>query len=329
MKTAHHATQYVSRRAFLASTLALPLLAAGCRPKASRTARLERLGASTACLAGFSLLEAIRTIERLGFGTIEMIAYTGQSHSMGEIPGFDYYEASESEREEVYEATRAFEHVSAHMPFTGVHLLSSDAESRRTSLDRIKRAMDGLAFLEGRVAVVHAGWPEEGSSFRDVWKPMLETFRTLGDYGAERGLEIGLETMQPDSVKDYTELIFEVDHPAIGATIDTGHIRGSTDIGLPPEQRDSEEGRTRFNDVLEATVETLGDKVLHVHLTDVRSRDWRDHQTVGSGIVDFSRLFAALRRTDYDGLLVFELEEPDQVAALRASKAHVEGIMKR
>lgn len=104
----------------------------------------------------------------------------------------------------VYEAMRVFEHISAHMPFTEVHLLSSDAEVRRAGIDQIRRAMDSLAFLEGSVAVVHAGWPEEGKTFRDVWPLMLETFRSLGDYAGERGLKIGLETMQPDSVEKST-----------------------------------------------------------------------------------------------------------------------------
>lgn len=315
----------VNRREFLAAAFAFSAFGAACRQEA----RLDRLGASTACVAGVSLLEAIRTIEQLGFGTIEMITYTGASHSMGEIPGFDYYESSESQREQVFEATRSFRHISAHMPFTGLQLLSSDAGVRQTGVNQVRRAIDGLAFLEGSLAVVHAGWPEEGMSFRDIWPLMLDTFRSLGDYAGERGLKIGLETMQPDSVRDYTDLVFDVDHPAVGATIDTGHIRGATDIDLPSEQRHTAEGTERFNDVLNTAAEMLGDKVLHVHLSDVRESDWRDHKTVGSGIIDFARFFDTLHRIDYTGLLVFELEEPDQIAALAASKDHVAGITER
>lgn len=187
--------------------------------------------------------------------------------------------------------------------------------------------MDGLAFLDGSLAVVHAGWPEEGRSFRDVWQLMLDTFRSLGDYAGERGLKIGLETMQPNSVEEYTGLIFDVDHPAVGATVDTGHIRGASDIALPPNRRFTSEGTEQFNSVLNRTVEILGDKMVHAHLTDVRGSDWRDHQTLGSGIIDFARFSETLRRINYSGLLVFELEERDQTAALRASKEHVEDVM--
>lgn len=281
------------------------------------------MGASTACLAGFSLVDALRELRRLGFATVEIIAYTGARHSVGDIPGFDLCQATPSERERVYEATRDFRHISAHMPFQDIHLLSSDAEVRRAGVERIRRAMDGLAFLKGELAVVHPGWPERGRTFREVWRQMLDTFRSLGDYAGERGLRVGLETMQPDSARDYTELIFEIDHPMVGATIDTGHIRGSTDIGLPPERRDSDQARERFNDVLDALFTTLGDKVYHVHLSDVQRTDWRDHRSIGSGIIDFSRVFRTLERMDYGGLLVLELEEPDQVEALRSSRAVV------
>jgi sugar phosphate isomerase/epimerase len=118
-----------------------------------------------------------------------------------------------------------------------------------------------------------------------------------------------------------------VNHPRVGAVVDTGHIRGSTDIDIPPERRNSEEARTRFNDVLDTLVTVLGEKVFHVHLSDVRRADWLDHRAIGTGIVDFPRLFDTLRRIDYGELLVLELEEVDQLNALKAGKAYVERLM--
>lgn len=320
----------LSRREFVAGALALPTLACAVRrQRGSSTWDASRLGASTACLAGFSLLDAIRQIEQMGFGTIEMIAYTGARHSIGAIPGFAYDESTPEQREDVFRATRAFRHISAHLPFDGVRLFSSSATDRHAGLERVQTAMDGLAFLRGELAVMHVGWPDEGKRFRDIWQPMIDTLRALGEYAADRNLRLGIETMQPDSGRDYMELVFAVDHPRVGAVIDTGHIRGSTDIGLPPEQRDSEEARARFNDVLNTIVTTLGDKVFHFHLSDVRRTDWLDHRTIGSGIVDFSRLFATMRVIDYDRLLVFELEMPDQIEALSASKSYVEVLLDR
>lgn len=317
----------LSRREFLAGALALPAAACVARQRARSAADVSRLGASTACLAGLSLLDAIRQIEQLGLGTIEVIAYAGARHSIGAIPGFAYEQSTPAERERVFRATRGFQHISAHLPFDGVRLFSSSVAEREAGLRRLQTAMDGLAYLRGELAVLHVGWPGQGQSFRDIWLPMVNTLRVLGDYAGDRNLRLGIETMQPDSVRDYTELVFAVDHPRVGAVIDTGHIRGSTDIGLPPERRDSDEARVRFNDVLNALVDALRDKVFHFHLSDVRRTDWLDHRTIGSGVVDFPRLFRTIRGIGYRGLFVFELEMPDQVQALRASMAHVEPLL--
>jgi sugar phosphate isomerase/epimerase len=316
----------MNRREFLTSTVVVPALACAAPARAPSLGNpaLTRLGASTACLAGLSLLDAIAQLQRLGFGTIEMISYTGASHSIGEIPGFAFADSLPGERERVFEATRSFSHISTHLPFHDVFLFSSTPEDREVGLRRLRDALDGLAYLQGELAVLHIGSPGKGRSYRDIWQPMIEMLRMLGDYAAERHLRIGIETMQPDAVHDYVELIGETDHPAVGATIDTGHIRGSADIGLPRERRNTAEARARFNDVLNTLVATLQEKVVHVHLSDVEPIDWVDHKTVGSGIIDFDRLFETIRRIDYRHLFVFELEEPDQLEALHRSTAHVQ-----
>lgn len=318
-----------SRRRFLTSAWTLPLFAYAARaPRITAPRRpIERLGASTACLAGVPLLEAIQQIQRLGFGTIELIAYTGARHSVGEIPGFSYHDAPAFERARVLAATRPFAHITAHLPFQDLHLFSSAADERQMAVARIQQGLDGLAYLKGELGVMHVGWPGKGKRFRDIWQPMVDTLRALGDYAGERGLDLGIETMQPDSAREYAELVAAVNHPRVGAAIDTGHIRGSTEIGLPPDRRDTPEARERFNDVLNRLVKDLGRKVLHFHLSDVRREDWADHHTIGSGIVDFRRLFTTLREMQYNRLFVFELEEPDAVDALERSKAHVEPLL--
>lgn len=319
----------MNRREFLAGAFAIPALSCAVRQQHAvvPSRSTERLGASTACLAGLTLLKAIEQIEHLGFGTIEIIGYTGARHSIGEIPGFSFHETSPRDRELVFTATRSFHHVSAHLPFQDMRLFSSNRAEHEAGLRRLHATMDGLGYLRGELAVMHLGWPEQGKRFRDIWQPMVAALRQLGDYAADRGLALGIETMQPDSVRDYSELIFAVNHPLVGAVIDTGHIRGSTDIGIPVERRDSEEARMRFNDVLNTLVTVLGEKVFHFHLSDVRSSDWVDHRTIGTGIVDFTRLFHSLRRIQYEKLLVLELEVADQVNALKASKVYVEHLM--
>ena len=174
---------------------------------------------------------------------------------------------------------------------------------------------------------MHVGWPAKGSRFRDIWQPMIDVLRSLGDYSAQRSIRLGIETMQPDSVRDFTDLIAETDHANVGAVMDTGHIRGSVDVGIPAERRDTEDARARFNHVLNTLVGAHGKKVFHVHLSDVRRSDWADHREIGSGIIDWPRLFTTLRRSGFGGLYVFELEEPDTTGALQRSRLHVEKMV--
>src|SRR5688500_20176260 len=141
----------MDRRRFLASAVAAPALAlafpSGRRSLgASQTVPL--LGASTACFAGMALHEAIAHLERIGFGTIELITYTGARHSVGDIPGFSFANSSPRERESVFDATRAFSHISGHLPFQGFSLFSTDSAEREAGLQQIRSALDGLAYLQ-------------------------------------------------------------------------------------------------------------------------------------------------------------------------------------
>lgn len=330
-----HAYDFASRRNFLKKaglgTLGLAFGMAGWNPGNAATApsaAFPKLGASTACLAGFSLLEAFGQLQRQGFSTVEVIAYPDARHSVGPIPGFALHRATAKERQAVWEATRPFTHISAHLPFHDLHPFSTDADVRDFSIGQLRKGIDTLAFLKGELAVIHPGWPGPGQTYKDIWPQMRDTFRRLGDYAGSKGIRIGLETMQPASVQEFSQLIFDINHPQVGATIDTGHIRGSSDIGLANEQKYTSEGSTRFNQVLFQLIETLGEKVYHYHLTDVRQSNWRDHHTLGTGIIDFPRLFQKLNHQQYKGLLVFELEEPAQLEALQASKQYSEKFLK-
>ena len=91
----------------------------------------------------------------------------------------------------------------------------------------------------------------------------------------------------------------------------------------------SDEARARFNEVLNSLVAGLGDKVSHFHISDVRASDWADHRRIGSGVIDFPRLFGTIRRISYRGVFVFELEEPEVLPAVEQSKTYVERLLGR
>jgi len=154
---------------------------------------------------------------------------------------------------------------------------------------------------------------------------MLETFRELGDYAATQRIRIGVETGFPNTIKDYVRLIQEIDHEYVGATLDVGHLVAYFDrktLIINPN--------VIYNDILLKMVKLLGEssKLFHIHLHDVRREDLRDHRALGHGIIDFPKFFKALADVNYDGLLIFEFEEPDKIGTLIKAKQFVESIIK-
>ena len=69
------------------------------------------------------------------------------------------------------------------------------------------------------------------------------------------------------------------------------------DIGIEDSERATEKGARRYNDVLMEKVEGLGSKLFHFHVDDVRPSDWREHRTLGTGLVDWTRLLRFLTQT--------------------------------
>ncbi|MEW6356663.1 MAG: sugar phosphate isomerase/epimerase family protein [Planctomycetota bacterium] len=281
---------------------------------------------NTASLPNFSLDDAIRRVKDLGFHAIELLAFDGARHSQGRLAGFWFNRMTEAEKERLFEAIQSFDRVAVHLPFFDLPLFSYDPEMRAFCRQQLKVGIDGCAFLQAKVAVVHAASPPSVGC-REFWGLMLDTFRELADYAGERDVPLGVETGYPNTIKDFTDLIFDVDRPNFGATIDVGHFRGYQDHGVKPEDYGTPSAAERYNNCLIETIAVLKNRNFHFHLHDVRAEDWRDHRAAGRGIVDYPRLFDTLRAIGYDALLSFELEEPDVIPALKQSKTFVEGLI--
>jgi len=281
-----------------------------------------KLGFSTACLAEHSLPEAARIGHELGFRTIELLAFDGYTHSQGELAGFYFDRMSAAQRDELKRVVEPFEHVSTHAPFIDIPLLAPNPGIREEALRQIEVAIEATAFLGGSTTTAHA-CAKSGRSLEDAWDEMVRTFRALGDRAGEAGISLTIETGYPVGVEVFARLIHEIDHPAVGANVDVGHLVGY----LPPEVRGTEEGAALYRAALMDQLHALGDRVYHFHLHDVRQSDFRDHRAAGRGFLDFGEIMRWCDDQSYGGLWVFELEEPDKVPALRGSKGVLETAM--
>lgn len=281
-----------------------------------------QLGFSTASLAHHSLEEACRVGHELGFAAVEFLGFDGYRHSQGDLSGFYFELLDEEGRARLCELAAGFDHVTTHAPFFELPILSPNPALRRAAVGQLEIAVEAIAALGGALTVTHAA-PRAGWSLEESWGDLLALYRHLGDLAGERGVKVTIETTWPPTVEDFACLVWEIDHPAVGANVDVGHLTPQ----VPVELRRSPEAADFYNDLLERHLRSLGEKLYHFHLHDVRAGDLRDHRACGRGIIDYQRLVRVAGELDYAGVLVFELEEPDLVEALRESKGTLEAAM--
>lgn len=128
----------------------------------------------------------------------------------------------------------------------------------------------------------------------DEWRRIVNVLRYLGDYAADRGTRIALEThgglTRNGSLA--AKLLAAVDHPAVGVNYDTGNIYYYNDDLDPAED-----------------VRQVADKVFQVHLKDTAGGkgEWM-FCALGAGRVEFPAVLGTLKRAGFTGPYSLELE---------------------
>lgn len=288
--------------------------------------RIEQVGANTSCLTGLSLEESVNAIRQLGFHGLTLLGFSGTRHRYGELAGFWFRQLANSQRIELKRLVSGFDRLAIHAPFADLPLFSYDHRVAQLALERVKESIDAAQYLRGSVVIVHAN-PRANFPVTDYWKDMISTFRLLGDYALERGVRIGIETGFPNKVNQFVDLLEAVGHRAVGATIDTGHMARYVDTDL----WGTPAGVNQLNEQLMDVTRQLGIQILHCHINDLDPSDWRDHRTLGQGVIDFQPFLAELHSVGYDGMLELELEEEikDQLTTLEESKEELETMIFR
>lgn len=183
--------------------------------------------------------------------------------------------------------------LSVHMPFADMNIASFNDEIRRTVMARLHRSLEFASRLEADAWVCHPG-AKTGLSYcypgEDV-KRNLASIRELFKKGQDLGVEVMVENMPGRSgflmkaVDEFFEFFETTPDLAIKLVLDLGHANM---VGELP----------RFLDA-------FGRKIGHVHAHDNRG-DSDSHNRIGDGTVDWSKVSQALRRMDYQGLVIVE-----------------------
>ena len=166
---------------------------------------------------------------------------------------------------------------------------------RRFTLDRCKAFIDQQADLDGRNVLLVAGeyyCDLQVFSADAIFGLVAENVRELGEYGAQRGIEVVIE-LEPfenaiaGSVHELARLLRSVDHPAVKANADISHLQLSG---------------ASFEDVA-----LLSGMIGHVHVSDCDGKVHGDLPP-GRGVTPIREYLQAIVDAGFAGTVSVELE---------------------
>ena len=323
-----------SRRDFLATILSSAVLA-GCGSSETPEAVPESaapsfafpphvIGANTA-ISGYGMLQALDELRDIGFRTVEMQSFLGTLEATpGEFPGFPFDRLSDEDKERTRAAFAPFDHVTVHLPYPESAPYIDPADEAGARL--IETCLDGAAYLGAKLAVLHP--QPSGADLEAHWDTAVERIRGWGTYAADRGVRLACETSAPNSIAKLVRFHEEIHHDNVGVTLDVGHQARFEELAHIPKQDYATPDAVRaYNDLNIRIVETLGDKIIHLHTHDIEPETWAEHKPLIHGFIDYPRLIAALRKIEYGGVLTFEIGgDPEKMPDyLREGKRKMEG----
>jgi D-psicose/D-tagatose/L-ribulose 3-epimerase len=224
-----------------------------------------------------------------------------------EIPMFDPARIDAASLRRAFAANNLECTVCAILP-AGINPISPDAAVRKQSLAHLTRCVEtcaelGAPLMAGPVYAPIAYLPGHRRQ-QDEWTWAVECFQSLGEVLDANDVTLALEPVNRsesfflNTAAEANALCAEIDHPRVGAIIDTFHAN--------IEEKN-----------LAESLRPLAKRLKHIHASE------NDRGLLGSGHVDFPAIVKVLKEIEYDGYLMIEgfgysAEEPDALGALYA-----------
>ncbi len=264
----------------------------------------ERICLGLPSLAGYGLPDALAKAQELGFQSVMALpSGPNAQHSMGPFPTLGYDDPVMRER--LPELLAPFARVSIHQAW--------NAEWRDW--------IDCAALVGAGVVTVHAGLCQGDP---EAWlESRARHWRQVGDYALERGIRLGVEN-EGGPRDTYLRLLDRIGHPAVGATVDLGHCAYFAEVMA---ETDLDRRAVRLNETIRSVLQALGERVVALHVHNVRVADWRDHRSVVDGAIDFPATFRGLAGIGFSGPIDIELEEPEKERACTATGLFLDGLL--
>jgi sugar phosphate isomerase/epimerase len=260
----------------------------------------KRIAITDAAFLNHDLPQAVAKLHHLGFQSIA-IHYGGLQR--GNFPTLGFDRADADQRQQAIKLMKSMKHISIH---------------ENSGEDDFRPWIDAAAAVGARVITIHE---KPGAPIAE----QVARLRAAGDYAAKRGVRIGLENLR-GPYSDFIKLVKAVKHPAVGVTVDTGHVAYLNEVKSieAPDQR-----RSAYNDYLEKMIRAVKDELCHMHVHNVRpGRGFIDHYADIKGPLDSPRLFRVLKELNYKGMVVLEVHRATETLEKKAAYGrHISKIM--
>jgi len=186
--------------------------------------------------------------------------------------------------------------LTVHSPLSDINLASHNQLIRNSSITAVKRSMDRAVEWNADLVVVHPGsMPIMGKKISDsILKYNLESLVECADYAQDLGIYMCVENMPVIEgllYQDLNELNSLLEEIEVYMTLDVGHAHNS---GFSSSQM--------FDYPL----------IKHVHLSD-NDGTFDQHNALGTGNIDFNSIFKNMAEAQYDGIVMVEVKDPQDV----------------
>jgi L-ribulose-5-phosphate 3-epimerase len=186
---------------------------------------------------------------------------------------------------------------------------------RTARMDALKQTSDFAALLKIGEVQTHCGFiPEDPAN--PLYDETVQAIREVAEHCAGNGQVFLMETGQ-ETPTTMARAINDVDRPNLGVGLDTANLILY--------------GKANPVDA----VDILGPHVRSMHAKDGRwptdPMKLGEEVLIGTGLVDFEKVFTKLHRLGYTGAVTIERETsgPQQIADVRAEKIYLERILSR
>lgn len=268
------------------------------------------LAFSTNAYVRYTLEEAIRSIARLGYNGVEILADRPHAFLDDQWNGFealkDALSSSGLAVSNINANTATGFFVSGHNGDAFEPSLSNPGESlRRWRIDYTKRCIDLAAALGCRsVSITSGPVPVSEQDEGQGMDLFIEALREILDYGRGCYVSIGIEYEPGLLIGDAWKtaaILDALQSTYLGVNLDIGHAYV-------------------LGEDLREIITMFGSRILNIHIEDIKDRR-HFHLIPGLGDIDFDSLIRALKDIDYRHYLTVELYTYSDTPAEAAAEA--------